>query len=69
MQRSEEHIDGGDMRWGDKRVNIQIARPYRSLVGRMRRYLERAETFVAWRSAQELPLFFDEIREVSTEIH
>jgi phenylacetate-CoA ligase len=46
---------------GDKRAVIQLARPHRSLAGRLRRYLERAETFVVWQSARELPLFWDKL--------
>lgn len=49
--------------FGDKRVTVQLARPHRSLAGRLRRYLERAETFIAWQSAKELPLFIRKLED------
>ena len=52
---------------GDKRVTIQLARPYRSPMGKLRRSLERAKTFVAWQSAQELPLFFEKLEKFQPE--
>lgn len=46
---------------GDKRAQIQLSKPHRSIINKTMRFFERAQTFVAWEATDNLPIFIKKL--------